>query len=64
MAENIKINLIPTNAYTTRELVDRLKIKLGNWVDFEKNTTQLVPDELVRDPEDNKEIDLKGKKRW
>ncbi|PYF43137.1 Mbov_0399 family ICE element protein [Metamycoplasma alkalescens] len=64
LAENIKINLIPTNAYTTRELVDRLKIKLGNWVDFEKNTTQLVPDELVRDPEDNKEIDLKGKKRW
>ncbi|ENY54196.1 Hypothetical protein MALK_0920 [Metamycoplasma alkalescens 14918] len=64
LAKNIKINFNPTNAYTTRELVDRLKIKLGNWVDFEKNTTQLVPDELIRDPEDKKEIDLKGKKRW
>ncbi|ENY68797.1 Hypothetical protein MAU_2820 [Metamycoplasma auris 15026] len=67
VAKNIKISFKNSDKYkgyvATASLEDRLKIKLGKWVDFNSNTTQLVDDILVRADKD-KEITTHGKNRY
>ncbi|AJM71563.1 Mbov_0399 family ICE element protein [Mycoplasma yeatsii] len=49
LAENVKIDFKVTDRFKNQEFEKRLTINLGKWLDFEKNTTQLVDDKLVQD---------------
>ncbi len=64
LAQNIKINFKQTPKFETLNMLDRLKISLGKWVDFNTKTTQLVDDVLLKDPSDTKPIKLEGEKRY
>ncbi|UWD34758.1 hypothetical protein NX779_03000 [Mycoplasma cottewii] len=61
LAENVKIDFKVTDRFKNQEFEKRLTINLGKWLDFEKNTTQLVDDKLVQDP--TVKIVDKGKNR-
>ena len=65
---NLKVKFRPSNLFKKLNLEKRLKFALGKWVDFEKHTTELVDDKLVRDPEDTKPLTHTGKEwyggRW
>nr|WP_307938772.1 hypothetical protein [Mycoplasmopsis bovis] len=58
VAHNVKVNITPSAVYNsriaTRNLEQRLIIKLGKWVDFQNGTTKLVDDKLVRYPSDKR----------
>lgn len=60
VAHNVKVNITPSAVYNsriaTRNLEQRLIIKLGKWVDFQNGTTKLVDDKLVRYPSDKEEV--------
>ncbi|UOE64063.1 hypothetical protein MbovBow_02615 [Mycoplasmopsis bovis] len=68
VAHNVKVNITPSAVYNsriaTRNLEQRLIIKLGKWVDFKTGTTQLVDDFLVKDESDKKKIETTGTKRY
>ncbi|MBT1317906.1 Mbov_0399 family ICE element protein [Mycoplasmopsis bovis] len=60
VAHNVKVNITPSATYNgriaTKDLEQRLIIKLGKWVDFQNGTTKLVDDKLVKYPSDKSEI--------
>ncbi|UTW25821.1 Mbov_0399 family ICE element protein [Mycoplasmopsis bovis] len=60
VAHNVKVNITPSATYNgriaTKDLEQRLIIKLGKWVDFQNGTTKLVDDKLVKYPSDKPEI--------
>ncbi|EIN15488.1 Hypothetical protein MAGb_0160 [Mycoplasmopsis agalactiae 14628] len=68
VAKNVKVNITPSAEYKGRiarkNLEKRLVIKLGKWVDFNNGTTKLVDDILVRDPNEQKEINNTGNERY
>ncbi|MBT1369812.1 hypothetical protein FCM46_00640 [Mycoplasma bovis] len=60
VAHNVKVNITPSATYNgriaTKDLEQRLIIKLEKWVDFQNGTTKLVDDKLVKYPSDKSEI--------
>nr|WP_307928441.1 hypothetical protein [Mycoplasmopsis bovis] len=66
VAHNVKVNITPSAVYNsriaTRNLEQRLIIKLGKWVDFQNGTTKLVDDKLVRYPSDKRKKLKRGTK--
>nr|WP_307922889.1 hypothetical protein [Mycoplasmopsis bovis] len=68
VAHNVKVNITPSAVYNsriaTRNLEQRLIIKLGKWVDFQNGTTKLVDDKLVRYPSDKRRKVKTGTERY
>ncbi|AIA29472.1 hypothetical protein MCFN_01640 [Mycoplasmopsis californica] len=64
-AENIRIIIEASENIDQYNIDERIKINLGKWVDFNTNTTELVDDVLVRDPEDKTKIGkINSKEFW